>query len=115
METLNTALEIIVPPLAGLAVLVLVWGVCCALVQLTVMEYRMLRGLDYINRRDVIRQHLGYYLLLGLEFLVAVDVLETIRDPSPEQLMSLGGVVLVRTVISFTLHWELQQSEKASA
>jgi len=113
METLNAILEIVIPILAGLGVLVMVWGVVCALARLVAMEFCALRGQNCVGRREVIRQHLGYYLLLGLEFLIAVDVIETLQNPTTEHLIVLGGVVLVRTVISFTLHWELQHGESS--
>ncbi len=42
------------------------------------------------NATDAIRYFLGTYLLLGLEFLVAADILETVFKPSLEQLLVLG-------------------------
>ncbi len=111
MESLDDILEMIVTVLSALGVFIMVWGAACAAIRLTAMEICFLRGQDCASRRDGIRQHLGFYLLLGLEFLIAVDVIETLRNPTLEQLGVLGGVVVVRTVISFSLHWELQHGE----
>jgi uncharacterized membrane protein len=65
------------------------------------------------DRRDAVRRELGQYLLLGLELLVAADVLETIVTPSLEHVLQLGGVVLIRTIIVVSLHWELSRHEAA--
>lgn len=57
---------------------------------------------------DQIRYSLGIYLLLGLEFLIAADILETIFRPGIEQLAILGGIVIIRTVLNYFLNKELE-------
>jgi len=55
------------------------------------------------------RLRLGRAIILGLEFLVAADILRTISaDPTPRDVAVLGGVVLIRTVLSFSLEVELE-------
>jgi uncharacterized membrane protein len=54
-----------------------------------------------------IRYELGIYLLLGLEFLVAADILETVFKPSLEQLAILGGIVIIRSALNYFLDKEL--------
>ena len=56
---------------------------------------------------DSIRYRLGIYILLGLEFLVAADILETVFKPSLEQLSILGGIVIIRTGLNYFLNKEL--------
>lgn len=47
-------------------------------------------------------------LILGLEFLVAADIIKTvIMDYTTESLLMLGGVVLIRTFLVFALHLEI--------
>ena len=60
------------------------------------------------NSHDAIRYHLGMYLLLGLEFMVAADIIETVFKPSLEQLSILGGIVIIRTVLNYFLDKELE-------
>ncbi len=55
-----------------------------------------------------VRHQLAYYLLLSLELLIAADIIDTIVQPSLEELAILGGVLAIRTVISFSLTWELR-------
>lgn len=57
---------------------------------------------------NAIRYRLGVYLLLGLEFLVAADIIETIFKPSLEQLTLLGGIVVIRTFLNYFLNQELE-------
>jgi uncharacterized membrane protein len=54
------------------------------------------------------RQHVGRAILLGLEFLVAADIIRTVAvDPSFRGVGILAIVVAVRTFLSFTLDVEL--------
>jgi uncharacterized membrane protein len=55
------------------------------------------------------RQALGKAILLGLEFLVAADIVRTVSHvPTVQQVLVLGGIVLIRTFLSFTLEVELE-------
>lgn len=55
------------------------------------------------------RQALGKAILLGLEFLVAADIVRTVSHvPSLQQVAVLGGIVVIRTFLSFTLEVELE-------
>ncbi len=109
---LNSAMEFALPLLKALAVVIIIWGVLCAAMRLVGMEIKLFRGKEYKRDAAVIRQHLGYYLLVGLEFLIAVDVIETLMHPDWKELGVLAGLVVLRTLMSFSLHWELKEIEK---
>ncbi len=49
----------------------------------------------------------GYYLLLGLDFLIASDVIRTIVENTLNDLTILGVSVLIRTILSFFLGREI--------
>lgn len=54
------------------------------------------------------RSSLGRAILLGLEFLVAADIINTVAiDPTLESVAVLAGVVAVRTFLSFALEVEI--------
>jgi uncharacterized membrane protein len=54
------------------------------------------------------REHVGKAILLGLEFLVAADIIRTVAvDPSFRGVGVLAVIVAVRTFLSFTLEVEL--------
>ena len=85
-------------------VLVILTGVIHGLINFIALE--MWAKGKYIAH-DSIRYRLGVYILLGLEFLVAADILETVFKPSLEQLSILGGIVIIRTGLNYFLNKEL--------
>lgn len=55
------------------------------------------------------RQDLGRAILLGLEFLVAGDIIRTVVvSPTLENVVVLGLIVLIRTFLSMALELELE-------
>lgn len=60
------------------------------------------------SRYDDFRRQLGRSILLGLEFLVAADIIRTVAiTPTPQSVAVLGGIVLIRTFLSFSLQLEM--------
>jgi uncharacterized membrane protein len=54
------------------------------------------------------RERLGRSILLGLEFLVAADIIRTVAlTPTWESVVVLAGIVLIRTFLSFSLEVEI--------
>ncbi len=54
------------------------------------------------------RRNIGRSILLGLEILVAGDIIRTVAiEPTIDSLVVLGGIVLIRTFLSFSLEVEL--------
>ncbi len=57
----------------------------------------------------VLRQALGGTLLLGLEVLVAADLVRTVAvSPTLDNVLVLGLIVVIRTVLSFSLETEIE-------
>ncbi|NOK11453.1 DUF1622 domain-containing protein [Corallococcus exercitus] len=55
-----------------------------------------------------LRQDLGRAILLGLELLVAADIIRTVAEsPTMGEVLILGLIVLIRTFLSFTLEVEI--------
>jgi uncharacterized membrane protein len=94
--------------IAGIAVVT--WGAGKAFVELVLLEIRGFRGRFICSKREYLRHHLGSYLLLGLELLVAADVVHTIVKPDLRSLAVLGAIVAIRTVISYFLNRELKHA-----
>lgn len=56
-----------------------------------------------------LRQDIGRGILLGLEFLVAADIIRTVAvAPTMESVSVLGLIVLIRTFLSMALQVELE-------
>ncbi|MBD3291657.1 MAG: DUF1622 domain-containing protein [Armatimonadia bacterium] len=89
---------------------VLTWGVLVGLCELAKLEIHRIKGRDIAHERAVVRQDLGYYILLALEFLIAADIMHTIRHPALEELAVLAIIVAIRTVISYFVTLEMRQS-----
>ena len=59
-----------------------------------------------------IRLEFGRYILLGLEFFIAADVIQTIFLPSWSELGMLATIVIIRTILSYFLTHEFRIIEK---
>lgn len=56
-----------------------------------------------------LRSNLGRSILLGLELLVAADIINTVAiEPTLDSLAILAGIVLIRTFLSFALEVEIE-------
>jgi len=61
------------------------------------------------NPYENVRQNIGRSILLGLELMVAGDIIETVGvKPTMESVLVLGLIVLIRTFLSFSLEVELE-------
>ncbi len=57
----------------------------------------------------MIRSYFGRSILLGLEVLVAADLIRTVAvDPTMQNVLVLGLIVLIRTFLSFSLEIEIE-------
>jgi uncharacterized membrane protein len=66
------------------------------------------KQIDRLEAYSRLRKRLGRAILLGLEFLVAADIIATVMiDQTLESVLSLGIVVLIRTFLSWSLEVEL--------
>jgi uncharacterized membrane protein len=86
--------------------------------------WQVLHGRSGSGAFNLYRSNLGRAILLGLEFLVAADIINTVAiEPTLQSLLILGGIVLIRTFLSFSLEveiegrwpWDRHKSESESA
>jgi len=75
-----------------------------------VLGFRVLqRGEGGRAAFTVLRTTLGAAILLGLEVLVAADLIRTITSkPSMEDALILGVIVLIRTILSMSIQVEIE-------
>jgi len=73
------------------------------------------------NYRDY-RANLGRGILIGLELLIAADILKSVViDPTLNSMLVLGGIVVIRTFLSISLdveingHWPWETTRLARA
>ena len=89
----------------AIGVLVIVIG-SAASSALFIRDYRRLpEGVAY----RTYRRQLGRSIILGLEFLIAGDIIRTvIVADTLENVAVLGLIILIRTFLSITLHLEVE-------
>ena len=95
-----------------LGVLVIIFGVAACVTRFFRSEIQSARGKNVEEDRKRLRHVLGYYLLLGLEFLIAADIIDTLMKPSVQDLIVLGAIVLIRTIVSYSLNSELKSEHQ---
>ena len=67
------------------------------------------RTADWRSAYEQYRSNLGRAILLGLELLVAADIISTITAPLTfESVGLLAGIVTIRTFLSFSLETEIE-------
>lgn len=102
LNTLATIISVI-------SLLIVTYGVLVGFVAFLRNEIKRFNGTYTINNIRQLRADFGSYLLLRLEFLIASDILKTVVDPTLDELAILGGVVVVRTVLSVFLNKEIKE------
>jgi len=74
---------------------------------LSLMVWR--RSRNGTQAYQTLRRSIGGVLLLGLEVLVAADLVHTVAvEPTLENVGVLGLIVIIRTVLSFSLEIEIE-------
>ncbi|OUL18262.1 DUF1622 domain-containing protein [Nostoc sp. 106C] len=70
------------------------------------------RSKQHFDATEGVRLQLGRVLALGLEFTVASDILRTAVAPTRQDILNLGAIVLLRTLLNYFLEREIQQGEQ---
>ena len=95
---------IVVTELTGVAIIAL-----GALAMFLVFIYRLVRGADRLKAFHELRSGFGRAILLGLEFLVAADIINTIIvELTLQSVASLAAIVVIRTFLSWSLELEIE-------
>ena len=80
-----------------------------ALGTLALFAVRFANGGDRDEAVANFRSSLGRAILLGLEFLVAADIINTVAvTPTLLSVAVLAGIVIIRTFLSFSLEVEIE-------
>ncbi len=100
----------------AVGVLVIILGSCVSTATFLRTFRRQEEGVAYRNYR----RQLGRSIILGLEFLIAGDIIRTVVVADTlENIAILGLIILIRSFLSVTLHLEVEgrwpwQSEKSN-
>jgi uncharacterized membrane protein len=101
----TSAMLVVAQVFEVIAAAVLMVGLVLAFV-LSIRAYR--RDADGKAAYRTLRQTFGGVILLGLEILVAGDLIRTVAvEPTFDNVVVLGLIVLIRTFLSFSLEIEI--------
>ena len=103
--TFNETMDDVAKVFEAVGVAVLVVGFSVGFVRAGIAFVRGERATIYRSLRSFV----GRTILLSLEILVAADLIRTVAvDPSLENVGSLALIVVIRTVLSFSLDIEIE-------
>jgi uncharacterized membrane protein len=104
MESFRQIMDIIGTSVDGVGVCIVVGGAFFATVRLAVRRAHRAGNYYVWYRQDV-----GRAILLGLEFLIAGDLIRTVVvAPTMQNVVVLGLIVLIRTFLSLSLQLEIE-------
>lgn len=98
LELITLSLELIGVLIIFLGIIIWIFRAC--------FQYFCKKDLKYVYTH--IRQEIAYAILLGLEILIAVDIIKSIDTSLTfESVGVLGIIVIIRTILSFSLEYEI--------
>jgi len=90
------------------AALVIAYGAAEAVVGLLIPRRRYERNKLFHKRRQVFLRF-GMWLLLGLEFELAADIVRSAISPTWSEIGQLGAVAAIRTVLNYFLGRDIRE------
>jgi uncharacterized membrane protein len=102
---LHVVLMYIQKTISFIGVLILLSGALYAVYEYGLHFFKNDLFLD--KQLNLIRLRLGRVLILGLEFIIAADIIGTTTTPDYYSLGILALIVVIRTLLSLTLNREL--------
>jgi uncharacterized membrane protein len=63
------------------------------------------------GERKAIWRRFGMWLVLGLEFELAADIIGSVVSPSWQDISKLGGIAVIRTFLNYFLEKDLEEAE----
>ena len=108
---LTTFLNALATIISVTSLLIVTYGALIGIISFLVNEFKRFTGKYSTTNIRKLRATFGTYLLLGLEFLIASDILKTVLEPTLNELAILGGIVVLRTILSVFLNREIKDVE----
>ena len=91
------------------AIIIVAYGVIEAFVHLLGI---MARPRASHGERKVVWRRFGVWLLLGLEFELAADIIGSIVSPTWEDIGQLGAIAVIRTFLNYFLEKDLDHADE---
>ena len=109
MPWINEMEEVLYQIVQVCTMLMELFGVC-------ILVYTAIRGfIRWIKREHDVRLYLAQGIALALEFKLGGEVLRTVVVREWEELGILGAIILLRGLLTFLIHREIKDEQKALA
>jgi uncharacterized membrane protein len=95
-----------------IAALVIAYGALEALVALLIPRQQFVRKKMLHKRRQVFLRF-GVWLLLGLQFELAADIVRSAISPTWSEIGQLGAIAAIRTVLNYFLERDIKEFEES--
>lgn len=106
-SALRNTVDVMVRLIEACGAVVIMIGAIVAIVKFAVTLARR-----DINQFSAVRLSLARFLVLGLEFQLAADVLRTAISPSFQEIGKLAAIATIRTVLNYFLNREIAQEQR---
>ncbi|MGB9929624.1 MAG: DUF1622 domain-containing protein [Methanosarcina sp.] len=104
VELLNMLLGGFVIFFGVVSSLIIIFGGMQAVIKIILIEV-FKRSYNY----EVVRKELTDKIIFGLEILIIADIIETLKKPDLEELLLVGAIVIIRTILSYFLSKEAEE------
>jgi uncharacterized membrane protein len=104
-ENLADVVNVLVRIVEAAGAAIIFVGAVIAFVRFVLVAFRR-EGMDPFAR---IRLDMGRFLVLGLEFQLAADILRTAVSPNLTELAQLAAIAAIRTALNFFLGQEIKE------
>jgi uncharacterized membrane protein len=94
------------------AILVVTYGACEGAMGLVAMAVRP--SVTHGARKQVWRQF-ATWLVLGLEFELAADIIRSVISPTWRDIGELGAIAVIRTFLNYFLEQDLEKTGRTEA
>ena len=70
--------------------------------------------IGFIRKDPLMRLNLAKGLAFGLEFKLGSEILRTVIVREFNEMLVVGGIILLRAALTFLIHWEIKMEENHS-
>jgi len=67
--------------------------------------------IEYMTKNPQTRLNLAKGLAMGLEFKLGSEILRTVVVREFSEILLAGGIILLRSALTFLIHWEIKNEE----
>ena len=99
-----------------MGVLILIIGFIRGVIEFFKMEIGRFRGKEnQFRTMQILRCDVGLYILLALDFIITSDIITSMVHTDMDDLINLGAIVVLRTVIGYFLGKEIEEVHNDAA